>query len=75
MYEIVGGLRASLLSAVKELATWSGVAFTHINPQYFIHDVMGCLFFQYSSLTRPESDKFSMLSRLNLFLSEIPIAK
>jgi hypothetical protein len=39
MYEIVGGLRASLLSAVNKFATGSGVGFTHINPQYFIHDV------------------------------------
>jgi hypothetical protein len=40
MYEIVGGLRATLLSAVKTLATGNGVAYTHINPQYFIHDVV-----------------------------------
>jgi hypothetical protein len=39
MYEIVGGLRASLFSADKKLITGSGVAYTHINPQYFIHDV------------------------------------
>src|SRR5690554_450089 len=39
MYEIVGGLRASLLSAVKRFATGSGVVYTYINPQYFIHDV------------------------------------
>jgi hypothetical protein len=39
MYEIVGGLRATLLSAVNQFATGSGVAYTHINPQYFIHDV------------------------------------
>jgi len=39
MYEIVGGLRASLLSADKNFATGSGVAYTHINPQYFIHDL------------------------------------
>jgi hypothetical protein len=39
MYEIVGGLRASLFSAVKIFATGDGVAYTHINPQYFIHDV------------------------------------
>ena len=41
MYEIVGGLRASLLSAVKQVTTGNGVAYTHINPQYFIHDVTG----------------------------------
>jgi len=41
MYEIVGGLRASLLSAVNRYAAGSGVAYTHINPQYFIHDVGG----------------------------------
>jgi len=40
MYEIVGGLRATLLSAVKQLAARSGVVSTHKNPQYFIHDVM-----------------------------------
>ena len=39
MYEIVGGLRASLFSAVNKFATGSGVAYAHINPQYFIHDV------------------------------------
>ena|SRR5690554_2918203 len=44
MYEIVGGLRASLLSAVKIFATGSGVAYSHINPQYFIHDVVWRLF-------------------------------
>lgn len=43
MYEIVGGLRAWLLSAVKIFATGSGVAYTHTTPQYFIHDVIGCL--------------------------------
>lgn len=43
MYEIVGGLRASLLSAVNKLATGSGVDYTHINPQYFIHDVVCCV--------------------------------
>jgi len=37
MYEIVGGLRAWLLSAVKIFATGSGTAYTHITPQYFIH--------------------------------------
>jgi hypothetical protein len=40
MYEIVGGLRATLLSAVNRFATGSGVAYAHINPQYFIHDVV-----------------------------------
>ncbi len=39
MYEIVGGLRASLLSAVKVFATGNGITYTHINPQNFIHDV------------------------------------
>ena len=39
MYEIVGGLRATVLSAVKQVNTGNGVAYTHINPQYFIHDV------------------------------------
>src|SRR5690554_229454 len=49
MYEIVGGLRASLLSAVKTLATGSGVDYTHINPQYFIHDVSLRNLFRYYS--------------------------
>jgi hypothetical protein len=39
MYEIVGGLRVSLLSAVKELTAAIGIAYTHINPQYFIQNV------------------------------------
>jgi hypothetical protein len=45
MYEIVGGLRATLLSAVKIFATGIGVAYTHINPQYFIHDVVASFYF------------------------------
>ncbi len=47
MYEIVGGLRATLLSAVKTLATWSEVACAHINPQYFIHDVRHSIYFTF----------------------------
>ena len=43
MYEIVGGLRASLLSAVKKLATGNGFAINTLTPNILYMMLQGVI--------------------------------